>query len=80
MPNPVNPARAAAAGRVHKLCVREGTAVRGPMERELNTAHIESEDLLNAAAVEAIRNGGEVFTLLPDQAPASEALAAILRY
>jgi len=30
--------------------------------------------------VETIRFGGEVFTLPPDQTPASEALAAILRY
>ena len=72
--------RAAAAGRVHQLCVREDSAVRGPMERELVTAHLAIEDLANAAVVETIRHGGEVFALPQDCLPASNPLAAMLRY
>jgi len=72
--------RAAAAGRVHTLCVREMSGVNGHMERELDTTHFGNEDLLNAVAVETIRHGGEVFTLAPGEMAASNPLAAILRY
>jgi hypothetical protein len=78
--NPHRVLRAAAAGRVHRLCVREATAIHGPMEKELDTVHIATEDLLNAAAVETIRHGGEVFVLPSDRMPASNPVAAILRY
>jgi hypothetical protein len=72
--------RAAAAGRVHRLCVREGTEVRGRMEPELDTVHAATEDLVNAAVVETLRHGGEVFMLPPDFMEAAHPLAAILRY
>jgi hypothetical protein len=77
-PHPV--LRAAAAGRVHRLCVREMTGILGPMEPELDTVHGANEDLLNAAVVETIRHGGEVFALPPDQMPASNPVAAVLRF
>jgi len=72
--------RAAAAGRVHRLCVREGTEVRGRMEPELDTVHAATEDLINAAVVETLRHSGEVFMLPPDLMEAAHPLAAILRY
>lgn len=72
--------RAAAAGRVHQLCVREMTGIHGAMEPELDTVHLASEDLLNAAVVETLRHGGEVFALTPDQMAASNPVAAILRF
>jgi len=72
--------RAAAAGRVHQLCVREMDGVQGRMERELDTANLAKEDLLNAVVVETIRHGGEVFALPPGEMAASNPLAAILRY
>jgi len=72
--------RAAAAGRVHQLCVRDMAGMHGPMERELDTVHLANEDLINAAAVETIRHGGEVFALPPNEMPASSPVAAILRY
>jgi hypothetical protein len=78
--NPHRVLRAAAAGRVHRLCVREATTIYGPMEKDLNTAHIATEDLLNAAVVETIRHGGEVFVLPPDRMPALNPVSAILRY
>jgi hypothetical protein len=71
---------AAAQGRVHRLCVREQTKVIGPMEPELDSAHLGREDLINAAAVETLRTGGEVLVLPQDRMPVTHPLAAILRY
>ena len=61
---------AAAAGRVHRLCVRIGAESKGP----------DGEDQINAAVVETLRNGGEVFMLRQDKMPIAHPLAAILRY
>lgn len=63
-------ARAAAEGRVHRLCVRTGTEIAGP----------NGEDLVNPAVVETLRAGGEVFMLPQDKMPPAQPLAAILRY
>ena len=68
---------AAAAGRVHRLCVRAGTEVIGPLS---STPNAESEDLINAAVVETLRAGGEVFALPQDKMPVTSPAAAILRY
>jgi hypothetical protein len=62
--------RAAGEGRVHRLCVRAGSEIAGPG----------GEDLVNAAVVETLRHGGEVFMLPQDKMPAVQPLAAILRY
>ena len=55
---------------MHQLCVRTGTefASRG------------GEDQINAAVVETLRNGGEVFMLPQDKMPVAHPVAAILRY
>ena len=58
--------RVAAAGRVHQLCVRAGAKLH--------------EELLNAAAVETIAHGGEVYALPLEEMPDSNPLAAILRF
>jgi len=63
-------ARAAAEGRVHRLCVCSGAEFAGPG----------GEDLVNAAVVETLRAGGEVFMLPPDKMQEAHPLAAILRY
>lgn len=63
-------ARAAAESRVHRLCVRAGAEVAGPG----------GEDLINAAVVETLRAGGEVFMLPQDKMAPADPLAAILRY
>lgn len=63
-------ARAAGEGRVHRLCVRAGTEIAGPA----------GQDLVNAAVVETLRAGGEVFMLPPDKMQEDHPLAAILRY
>ena len=62
--------QAAGEGRVHRLSVRTGTEVAGPG----------GEDLVNAAVVETLRAGGEVFMLPQDKMTAAHPLAAILRY
>ncbi len=62
--------QAAGEGRVHRLCVRSDTEIAGPG----------GEDMINAAVVETLRNGGEVFMLPQDKLPAAQPLAAILRY
>jgi Bacterial archaeo-eukaryotic release factor family 3 len=62
--------RAASEGRVHRLCVRDGAEVAGPR----------GGDLVNAAIVETLRAGGEVFVVPQDKMQAAHPLAAILRY
>jgi hypothetical protein len=62
--------RAASEGRVHRLCVRAGAEFAGSG----------GEDLVNAAIVETLRAGGDVFVLAQEKMPAAHPLAAILRY
>jgi hypothetical protein len=62
--------RAAAQGRVHRLCVRAHVPLTDPAE----------EGLINAAAVETLRTGGEVFVLPPASMPAARPAVALLRY
>jgi hypothetical protein len=69
--------KAASEGRVAKLILAEDTefaATREALESD------SPEDLLNAAAVLTIRNGGEVFTLPAESMGAEAPVAAILRY
>jgi hypothetical protein len=61
--------QAAGEGRVHRLCVRAGT--------EAGSA---DNALLNAAIVDSLRTGAEVFMVPQDRLPAANPLAAILRY
>jgi hypothetical protein len=72
--------KAAAEGRVHQLVVRSGTELLAPMEDALNLAHLPTEDLINAAVVETLKNGGQVFLLPPELMPVTESASAILRY
>jgi hypothetical protein len=69
--------RAASEGRVAKLILAKDTefaATREALESD------SPEDLLNAAAVLTIRNGGDVFTLPAASMGAEAPMAAILRY
>jgi len=68
--------RAAAQGRVHRLCVRKDTQLFVAAKE----AGVPKQDLVNAAAVETLRTGGEVFELGQDRMAEAEPLAAILRY
>jgi hypothetical protein len=51
--------------------------VIGPL---VATEPAEREDLINAAVVETLRTGGEVFVLPQDKMPVTNPVAAILRY
>jgi hypothetical protein len=69
--------KAASEGRVAELILAqeaEFAATREALESD------SPEDLLNAAAVLTIRNGGEVFTLPAEAMGAEAPVAAILRY
>lgn len=67
--------KAAAAGRVHQLCAAEGVEFPG----DIHHPH-SHEDLINAAIVETLKNGGDVFMLPQDRLPAGSPVAAILRF
>jgi len=60
--------QAANEGRVHRLCVRAGTEAA------------DDSAALNAAIVDALRTGAEVFMVPQEKLPAANPLAAILRY
>jgi hypothetical protein len=74
---------AAHQGRVHKLLLAKGAEKQdllGPLY-PMGPARIEgAQDLVNAAAVETIRAGGEVHVLDPQQLGGSGPVAAILRH
>jgi hypothetical protein len=72
--------RTAVSGRIHQLCIREATPVLGKLPDDINSALGANEDLVNAAAVATLRNRGQVYVLPQDQMPATEPVAAILRY
>jgi hypothetical protein len=68
---------AALEGRVHQLCAAEATVVHGSLKKH---GGFENEDLVNAAIVETLRHGGEVFMLPASSMPEGVPLAAILRF
>jgi hypothetical protein len=72
---------AAVAGRVHQLCAAEGIEERGNLRP--NSKMIErygAEDMVNAAIVETLKAGGQVFALPAERMGPQAPLAAILRY
>ena len=77
--DPLTIVRAASAGRVHRLCVREGAVFGGQLIGELDFAKRDSEDLINAAVAETLHTGGEVFVVRAKEMP-DELIIAALRY
>jgi Bacterial archaeo-eukaryotic release factor family 3 len=69
---------AAAEGRVRCLFVAEGAAT--PASNGGVEGTYPGEDLLNAAAVETLRTGGEVFTIPGERLPGAVPIVAVLRY
>lgn len=77
---------AAASGRVGNLFVEKGVAMRGNVD--LLTRHVPltgefssvDDDLYNAAAVETLRHGGQVWCVPPERMPAPTGVVAELRY
>jgi len=74
---------AAHQGRVHKLVLAKGSEFQGllgPLDSIAEAQPEAEEDLLNAAAVETIRAGGEVHMLDSHQLAYLGPAAALLRY
>ncbi len=78
--------RAAYSGRVDTLFVPVGVQRWGKVNPDdfSSEPHDEQmagdEDLLDAAAIQTILNGGTVYAVQPDQVPDNRYIAAILRY
>lgn len=75
--------RGAANGRVWRLFLAEGATCSGDfvttLGRRTGTVSIE-EDLLNAAAMETLIQGGEVFLVDPETLPPQSSAVALFRY
>ena len=82
---------AASLGRIETLFVAEGHERFGMMERDAATGELKEmrhseaaegveEDLLNVAAVEALRTGAKVFTVPADRLPRHSCAAARFRW
>jgi hypothetical protein len=73
---------AAAAGRVSHLFVKEGATYPGGWDKSTLkvTSQGAGEDLLNIAALQTIRNGGEVWVTNAANVPAGGPVAALLRF
>jgi len=74
--------KAAFEGRVASLLVKEGTSTMGVFDRSTMEMKVagRQEDLVNAAALQTLAFGGEVFILRPEDVPGGSHLAAVLRY
>lgn len=77
---------AAYYGRIDQLFVPVGLQKWGKFDMQCNTVEIHEEaqpgdeDLLDAAAVQTILNGGQVFAVEPEKVPEMGAIAAVFRY
>lgn len=78
--------KAAYEGRVSHLFLADGATQMGSFDeatqraRQHGTPQPGDEDLLNAAAAETIKNGGQVFIMPKDQVPNNSVIAAVLRF
>jgi hypothetical protein len=74
--------KAAFEGRVASLLAKEGTSTMGVFDRSTMEMKVagRQEDLVNAAALQTLAFGGEVFILRPEDVPGGSHLAAVLRY
>jgi hypothetical protein len=78
--------KAAYEGRVSHLFLADGATQMGSFDeatqraRQHGTPQPGDEDLLNAAAAETIKNGGQVFVIAKEQVPNNSVIAAVLRY
>jgi hypothetical protein len=72
--------KAAAKGRVRCLFVAQGAQAPASPAQANSVGLYPGEDLLNAAAVETLRTGGEVFTIPGETLTGAVPIAAVLRY
>lgn len=84
--NPQEAIPAAYYGRIEQLFVPIGVQQWGNFDFQANELHIHpdaepgDEDLLDAAAVQTLLNGGTVYAVEPEKVPESAAIAAVFRY
>ena len=77
---------AAAQGRVEKLVVALGLQVWGSFSPDRGTVDLQGEpaagsvDLLDLAAIQALKNGGMVYTVEPESLPDNTRIIALFRY
>jgi hypothetical protein len=77
---------AAAHGRVETLFVALGQRKWGHFDPQLGTIEIHpqeapgDEDLLDLAALHAVKNSGMVYALSPEEVPGGSVIAAVFRY
>jgi hypothetical protein len=77
---------AAYFGRVDQLFVAVGVRQWGSFNAETSTIDLHpeanpgDEDLLNAAAIQTLLNGGTVYAVEPEKVPDEAPLAAVFRY
>ncbi|MER3434553.1 MAG: hypothetical protein C4288_14295 [Leptolyngbya sp. ERB_1_1] len=77
---------AAYYGRIDRLFVAVGVQRWGRFDPNANEIHVHNEaepgdeDLLDAAAIQTLINGGTVYAVEPDVMPAPASIAAVFRY
>ena len=77
---------ATAKGRVEKLMVALGVQVWGSFSPDRGTVELHGEpaagsvDLLDLAAIQALKNGGLVYTVEPESLPDNARIIALFRY
>lgn len=77
---------AAYYGRVDRLFVALGVQQWGSFDPQTNTVYLHpdaeagDEDLLDAAAIQTLLNGGTVYAVEPEKIPENAPLAAVFRY
>ncbi len=73
-------------GRVEELFVAVGVQQWGSFDPTANEVRIHAiaepgdQDLLDAAAIQTLLNGGTVYAVPPDRVPDAAPLAAVFRY
>jgi hypothetical protein len=73
-------------GRVEQLLVAVGVQQWGSFDPQAMALQLHAEaepgdeDLLNAAAIQTLLNGGQVYAMEPDKVPDAAPLAAVFRY
>jgi hypothetical protein len=74
--------KAAFESRIAHLFVKENAQTMGVFDRDTMQMSVQGrhEDLVNAAALQTLAFGGDVFIMAPEDVPGGQQMAAILRY
>jgi len=74
--------KAAFEGRIQALFAKQNAQAMGVFDREVMEMRVQGrqEDLVNAAALQTLAFGGDVYILDPEHVPGGQQLAALFRY